>query len=143
MQDGHISPLVPYPLINTPTTARDTPPVDPSRLRIPDTHSLSDCIRYWEVGDNRRGLTLPLSVWPSTFKPSSYRSEAVKWGKIQKVVHEFRVVCKSDHKEFDTQYPGLLTQYAKLFKAVNVARQSRGELVERPNRRRREEVPEG
>jgi hypothetical protein len=113
--------------------------LNPSRLRIPDTRTLDDCIRYWDLGDERRGLPLPLKDWPKTFKPSTYRSEAVKWGKIQKVMHEFHDVCASNRGVFESHYPGLSSQYAKLCKAVNIKRQERGELSERPKKRRRVE----
>lgn len=106
-------------------------PLDPKRLRIPDTHTLDDCIRYWDHGDIQKGLLLPLKDWPTMFKPSSYRSEAVKLGKIKIVVHEFREIYKSDHKRFERQYPGLLGKYSKLIQAINTVRRERGELTER------------
>jgi hypothetical protein len=108
--------------------------LDPSQLCIPDTQTLDDCIRYWDLGDERRGLPLPLKDWPKTFRPSTYRSEAVKWGKIQKVMHEFHDVCASNRGVFESRYPGLSSQYAKLCKAVNIKRQERGELSERPKK---------
>jgi hypothetical protein len=81
-----------------------------------------------------------LKNWPSSFKPSTYRSEAVKWGKIKNVVHEYRDVCGSDRDMFESCYPGLSDRYAKLCKAINTERQTRGELVERPKKRQRVEA---
>jgi len=123
-------------IMSTPQLLPHRTSLDPSRLRIPDTRSLDDCIRYWDLGDEHRGLPLPLKDWPKTFKPSTYRSEAVKWGKIQKVVHEFREVCDSDRDVFESHYPGLSCHYAKLCKAINVERRVRGDLMERPKKRR-------
>ena len=118
----------------------DSATIDPSRLRIPDTHTLDECLRYWDNGDVHKGLLVPLKNWPSSFKPSTYRSEAVKWGKIKNVVHEYRDVCGSDRDMFESCYPGLSDRYAKLCKAINTERQTRGELVERPKKRQRTET---
>lgn len=113
--------------------------VDPSKLRIPDTRSLNDCLRFWETGDTSKGLLVPLKDWPSRFKPSSYRREAAKWGKVEKVVKEFRD-CSSDHDQFEARYPGLSCSYTKLLKAIDAERECRGELVRRPSKRQRTEV---
>ena len=67
----------------------DPSTLDPSRLRVPETHTLDDCIRYWDLGDVHKGLLVPLKTWLKVFKPSMYHSEAVKWGKIKMVVHEY------------------------------------------------------
>src|SRR3984885_6150826 len=120
-----------------PPQPPDPSTLDPSRLRVPETHTLDDCIRYWDLGDAHKGLLVPLKTWPKVFKPSTYRSEAVKWGKIKMVVHEYRDVCESDHIKFNNCYPGLSDHYAKLCKAINTERQARGELVERHKKRQR------
>ena len=52
-------------------------------------------------------------------------------------MHEFKHICQSDHDEFETQYPGLSNQYAKLCKAISIARKARGELQERPRKKPR------
>jgi hypothetical protein len=111
--------------------------LDPARLRIPDTHSLDDCLQYWDFGDESKGLPLALKDWPIRFKPSAYRSEAVKWGKIQKVVSEFRNTCGSDRERFEGLYPGLSGKYTKLVKAIDIEREKREVLVRRPKKRRR------
>jgi len=113
--------------------------LDPSRLCIPDTRSLDDCLQYWDFGQESKGLLVPLKDWPLHFKPSAYRSEAVKWGKIQKVVSEFCKACGSDRERFEALYPGLSQQYTKLLKAIDLERERRDELVRRPKKRRRVE----
>lgn len=117
-----------------PTTLPHT--VDPAKPRIPDTRTLDDCIRFWNFGDEGRGLRLCLKDWPSAFDKRSYRSEAVKWGRIQRVVDEFEKHCRGDRAVFDSQYPGLSGRYTKLVEAVDAARERRGELTRRPKRKR-------
>lgn len=127
-------------LVNPMLSPRPLSPsrtLDPSQLHIPDMHTLDDCIRFWKSRDDRHGLPLALKLWPKTFKLATYRSEAVKWGKIAKVMHEFVEICGSDHAEFDEHFPGLSNQYAKLCKAVDVTRKARGKLQERPKKRQR------
>jgi hypothetical protein len=81
---------------------------------------------------------VPLKDWPSKFKPSTYRREAAKWGKVEKVVKEFQD-CSSDHRQFEARYPGLSCSYTKLLKAIDAERERRGELVRRPSKRQRTE----
>jgi len=111
--------------------------MDPSKFQIPDTRSLDDCLRYWNIGDEYKGIPLPLRDWPAKFKPSAYRSEAVKWGKIAKVVEEFQDFCDSDHQVFESRFPGLSSRYTKLVKAINSEREKRDDLVRRPKKRQR------
>jgi hypothetical protein len=111
--------------------------LDVARLRIPDTCSLQDCLHYWNLGDVERGLPLALKKWPLHFKPSAYRQEAVKWGKIRKVVNEFQDFYNSDIHLFEAQYPGLSLKYTDLVKAIDVEREKRNDLVRRPRKRHR------
>lgn len=76
---------------------------------------------------------MPLKQWPTLCKPSRYRSEAVKWGRIQKVVDEYERVCMGDNNTFQAKYPGLAPHYTKLYKAIDVERKRRNEC--RPRRR--------
>jgi hypothetical protein len=88
------------------------------------------------LGDKTKGLLLPLKEWPVRFKPSSYRTESAKWGKIKKVIIEYSA-CGSDRQHFEARYPGLSGKFTKLLTAINVQREESGQLVRRPKKRRR------
>ncbi|GBE89867.1 hypothetical protein SCP_1701930 [Sparassis crispa] len=72
-----------------------------------------------DIHHHQKGLLLPLKEWPKHFKPSQYRSEAVKWGKIQKVVDKYYTAYGSNRQTFDQLYPGLSTKYTQLVRAIN------------------------
>lgn len=105
--------------------------MDPAKFRVPTTKSLDDCLRFWNTADESRGLLVPLRDWPTLFKPSQYRTEAVKWGRIRRVVREFEEHCGGDRDEFEECFPALADSYTKLWKAVDKAREEREELVRR------------
>lgn len=75
------------------------------------------------------GLVVPLMRWMELFRPADYSQEATKLGNIKFVYEEFVVHCKEDQDLFEVKFPGLRNQYTKLFKAVRVARLSRGEVM--------------
>jgi hypothetical protein len=124
----------PTPPARTPSPREDNQARPPPR--IPKTTSVDDAIRYWEMGDESRGLDLPLKVWVFTYKPSEYRSQAQKLSMIGIVRAEFAEVCSGDWEVFERRYPGLRYQYTKLVKAVRVARIARGDTKSRhPNKK--------
>ena len=55
----------------------------------------------------------------------------MKWGRIQRIVNEFEQVCNGDRQVFETKYPGLASQYTKLYKAVDIERERRKERLPR------------
>ncbi|KAK7691283.1 hypothetical protein QCA50_004676 [Cerrena zonata] len=102
--------------------------------RIPTTRTLEDVIRYWDHGDSKRGLEVPLKLWAVKFAPDQYRSEAQKLSMIQKVYDEFSVHCGGSMQVFDEKYPGLRGKYTKLLHSIRAARKARGDTKSR-NRR--------
>jgi hypothetical protein len=105
--------------------------------RIPETRSLDDALRYWEEGDEGKGLIVPLNRWCIGYQPSAYRSQAQKLSMIGIVCDEFNGHCKGDWELFEQTYPGLRYKYTKLVKAVRDARIMRGETKQRHRRRYR------
>jgi len=124
-------------MIREQETAPGDEDQEPSRPPcIPKTTSLDDAIKYWEKGDEAKGLDLPLKVWIYAYRPSEYRMEAQKLSMINIVRTEFVERCNRDWTIFEQQYPGLRYQYTKLVKAVRAARITRGETKPRQRQRK-------
>ncbi|KAG5638414.1 hypothetical protein H0H81_000191 [Sphagnurus paluster] len=95
--------------------------------RIPKTTSLDDVLCFWEEGQPKKNLTVPLKLWTTTYGSDEYdQSEAVKLSQIQSLWDEFIIQCCGDFNIFEEKFSGLRGQYTKLLKAVWCARQEWG-----------------
>ncbi|TFY81727.1 hypothetical protein EWM64_g2287 [Hericium alpestre] len=117
---GYISPAA----SSEPPAAR---PTLTAGLIIPTIHSLSDVIRYWEIGDIHHGLTVPLGKWRPNFYRSAQQRERVKWANASHVYEEYCRLGK-DLDRFNEEYPGLQgdNKYSQLLDAVRERRKALG-----------------
>lgn len=113
-----------------------TPTPPPRRPgRIPRTTTLDVAMKYWEEGDQRKGLLTPLCDWPKYFEPAEYRRESQKRIQIKMVCHdEYIVDCGRDRAVMEARYPGLLDSYTNLMHQVRRRRQADGKIATRTRR---------
>lgn len=135
----HQVPDAPETGLTTPVHHRQSdiplPPPPPSPSRIPETKTLDDALEYWEHGSPDKGLNIALKNWSDIFKPSEYKSEAVKLGNIRFVCDEFNIHCGGNYGRFGMKFPGLRNKFTVLMKAVRAERKMRGETKSRSSRK--------
>ncbi|KAG6381565.1 hypothetical protein JVT61DRAFT_158 [Boletus reticuloceps] len=132
-QPGHTHVrLLPTPGLVIP----DIPVRDPDGSCRPKSESWRDIVKHWTDGDPALGLHTPLKDWPPEWTRGNNRLFAAKHQQRSLIALEFTESeltlashhrFQSDEARFLAAYPEAAHGHCALLRAINTARQARGE----------------
>ncbi|KAJ7496322.1 hypothetical protein B0H11DRAFT_1715957 [Mycena galericulata] len=129
------APAIPVEQGNSPPTPHLVIPDIPVTLadgtRSPRHESWRIIIQHWTDGDSNHGLHTPLKDWPKVWLTGMNKRFAMKHHDRMVIATEFLSQYKSDEASFLAAYPEAQEGVSALLRAVNRAREARGDRIRR------------
>ncbi|KAJ7796820.1 hypothetical protein B0H14DRAFT_3157804 [Mycena olivaceomarginata] len=128
-----VAAIQPGNLLATPhLVIPDIPVTLPDGTQSPRHESWEYVVKHWVDGDPAHGLEKPLRDWPKEWLAGSNKPKfAMKYHDRRVIATEYLTRHNSDRKSFLEAFPEAAQGLTALLKAVNKAREARGDRIPR------------